>query len=267
MKRIKSFRVIHIFLFAVIVSFLFSATFVNSDSPHIFSLTITSPAGGTVTNPVKVSGTVSSTGFIGQLSAYHVRINWGDTTFSDLNQTSFHLNLTESAGDFTGTYSTGNDLAHVYVPGSYTITALLCHQACTGAEGADATATVDVTIVNTCTLSIGNSTLNFGTLNPGDISADNVTTVTNTGTIATTSFSIYGIDWSDGPSHTMPVNQTHWDNVGASYASMNNLLLSPGTTLANLAASASQIFHFKVQILAHQFPATYSQTITYTAGC
>jgi len=121
-----------------------------TDAKHTFSITIDSPTGGSVLNPVQASGNVSSINFPGQLTAYIVRIDWGDGSgLTDLNQSTNHLILTTSNGgkDFSGIYKTNTDLAHTYTPGAtYTITALLCHQSCTGAEGADATASVTIAV-------------------------------------------------------------------------------------------------------------------------
>jgi hypothetical protein len=127
--------------------------------------------------------------------------------------------------------------------------------------------TTTTTILSTCTLSLNSSSINFGSLNPNDISNDQSLAVTSTGSVATTSFSIYGTDWDDGNGHTMIVGQTHWDTSGAVYGSMNTLLVSPGSTLTNLGASSSQIFHFKLQIPSGQTQGSYTQTITFTAGC
>lgn len=235
-----------------------------------FSITVTSPSGGTVINPVQVTGTVSATSFVGQLSQYTVSIDWNDSSaVTTLNQTGNHLNLTESAGDFSGTFSTDPDLGHTFTDGEHVFSVFLCHQACSGHEGADSVQTLTVNVITpTCTLS-ANPLSSFGSLNPNDISSDQFTTLTNTGTVTTTSLTIQGADWTDGVSHTIPVAQTHWSlSPITTYGTGDNILSSSAVSLGvNLVSSASQDVHFRVQVPAGQFPSSYTQAITFTAGC
>jgi hypothetical protein len=248
--------------------FLFSVNFVSAP-PAAYSITITSPSSGTTINPVQVSGLASSTKFAGLLSAYTVRIAWGDGALTDLTQDGTHLLLTQTENDFSGTYNTSSDLAHTYANGQYNITVLLCHERCTGAEGGEATETVSITVVPpTCGIT-ATPLSSFGSLNPSDISPDQPTTLTNSGTVSTTSLTISGIDWSDGAGHTIPVGNTHWAlSEITTYETGDNVLLSTPAPLGiNLASGASQNVHFRVQIPDGQFPNPYTQDITFTSGC
>jgi len=249
-----------------------------------YSITITSPTGGNVFNPVQVSGTVSSTNFVGQLSQHSVRIIWGDTTTTDLTQDGTHLILTQGIGKtFTGTFTTSTDLAHTYsTTGQYTIQALICHQQCTGAEGAEAVATVTVNVVTpTCDLTITdvggnpNPTPNFGLLNPGQISTSDQTIVLhNSGNMAITDIRISGTDWDVSSSFTAAA--THYSrSASQDYdTAMRPIPTTPSdesigepTPPFGLAVGDSQNIYFKLGIPAGQAANTYSQTITFTAGC
>lgn len=88
---------------------------------------------------VSLSGTASATKFAGQLDTYHVFVDWGDGSSGDVSDS-----LVEAGKNFSGTWS-GN---HTYTTsGPYTIVVKLCHVGCTGAEGADATDSVNINIV------------------------------------------------------------------------------------------------------------------------
>ena len=284
MKERKISTVNYIFLIAVV---LFSLLFANdtiAQGQHSFSIIITSPSGGTVFNPVQVSGSVSSTNFVGLLSQYTVRINWGDgSALTDLTQDSTHLILTQSGNDFTGTYTTSSDLAHTYATsGPFTITALLCHQSCTGAEGADASATVTITIAppTTCGItassdpSFGSTTT--GTITPSDSGASAVsTTITNTGTASTTSLTIQGTEWKIGgttASDPIPfvVGSTHHDDVAATVWSSMDVLTNSDTTIPGHAALGngdSFNLYFRVKPPLGVDAGIYNQDITFTSTC
>jgi hypothetical protein len=100
---------------------------------------------------LSINGLASAVKFAGLFSQYHVDVTWGDgSTSVDAH------NLTESVDgkDFSGSWS-GN---HTYTTsGSKTIVVALCHQSCTGAEGADATVTLSVVIPTQCSDGIDNS--------------------------------------------------------------------------------------------------------------
>jgi hypothetical protein len=88
---------------------------------------------------VSLTGVASATKFAGQFDQYHIAVDWGDGASGDVSS-----GLIEAGDDFSGTWS-GN---HQYsVGGAYTITVMLCHQSCSGAEGADATDSVEIEIV------------------------------------------------------------------------------------------------------------------------
>ncbi len=166
-----------------------------------YSIDITSNS--LVGTTVNLSGIASATKFAGQFSQYHVDIFW-ETDVSSANV----QNLTENGDDFSGTWSG----QHTYqTSGTKTITVALCHQGCTGAEGADATDTFQVTIPPQCADGIDNdddgfvdfqadpgctdATDNTESPNPvvvvtnGDLVVNKVIINDNGGSAATSSFS------------------------------------------------------------------------------
>lgn len=105
-----------------------------------YSIAVTSS--GVVGQTVTLSGTASSEDFAGQFSQYHVDIFWGDGAESE----NVH-NLTQSEDSFSGTWA-GN---HTFTSGGLkTIIISLCHQNCTGAEGADASVEFEVVLPAQC---------------------------------------------------------------------------------------------------------------------
>lgn len=264
MNRIE---IITVFVFSF-VFILFSVNFVNADKPT-FSITIDSPTGGSVLNPVQVSGNVSAINFPGNLTQYSVRINWGDGNIIDLSQDGAHLILIESGKNFNGTYRTTTDLSHNYTPGSYTIESTLCHQSCTGAEGSVANATVNIiVVVPTCGITASPNP-NFGTINPGVTSGDQYTNVTNTGTVPTSSLTINGTDWVSGI-NVMDVTRTHWSLLsGRDYDTQMTTLTTGEVSLEqNVNGNGGTLpVYFKLRIPPGQVQGSYSQTITFTSGC
>jgi len=119
----------------------------------------------------------------------------------------------------------------------------------------------------TCGITVSPS-IDFGPLNPGTTSAENKTTITNTGNSNTTSLTIQGTNWSSGLD-SMDATQTHWSTtIGQSYGSMNDLNLSPGESLGkNVGPSTPLDVFFKLLVPVNQPSGIYGQTITFTAGC
>jgi len=240
----------------VLISVIAAAADVN--------INILNPTSGQTFNvgdPVTVNGEVN---ILSGDTKYGVTIDWGDGTITDC--------LPLSGDSNPRTYTTAPSNNHAYSSGgAITITANLFHQCEHGADPSKATATdnVDIAIVNTCTLSLGvDPSLNFGNLNPGDTSSDKILTLSNTGTTATISLTLCGTDWDDGSGHNMPAGATHWATSDIPYASMTSLKFCSATdSLSPLGSGSSQDYHFKLQIPGGQFPATYSQTITFTSGC
>ncbi len=93
-------------------------------------------------NPLSISGNASSTNYVGQQSAQHLVVNWGDG--------SANTDVTVPAGTFSGGGFNWNwgPLTHSYTnatTSSFKIIVNICHQTCTGSEGSgDST---DTTIV------------------------------------------------------------------------------------------------------------------------
>ena len=98
----------------------------------------------TLTNPIHLEGSASSTNFPGQISAYQVQVNWGDGTVDPDSTVNFVVS--PNGKDFSGTWSSNPD--HNYAAsGTYNITVKLYHQQPPGAEAGDAQAQVTLTII------------------------------------------------------------------------------------------------------------------------
>ena len=117
----------------------------EADSPT-FSITIDTINGysspyPTLTNPIHLAGSASSTKFPGQLSQYQVQVDWGDGTVD----TDSVVQFVESEKDFSGIWFSDPD--HTYAAGSYTITVKLYHVNPPGAESSDAQEQVQIEVV------------------------------------------------------------------------------------------------------------------------
>ena len=115
----------------------------------------------------------------------------------------------------------------------------------------------------TCGITVS-GTLAFGPVNQGTESAQQFVTVTNVGTVPTTSFTVAGTIWAGVYGNTMPVGQTKvYDGTWYSLPS------TPGTLFGGIvpANSGSVTPYFTVTIPTSQPGDTYSQVITFNAGC
>ena len=113
------------------------------------------------TNPVELRGSFSVNGGAGHEDQYGIRITWGDGLpdtiwrYTDPNYSQPYLTWNPIDPDtktFNGTYNTNPggaaDLGHNYVTsGNFTISVRLFHKMPTGAESADATATLTIMVI------------------------------------------------------------------------------------------------------------------------
>jgi len=120
--------------------------------------------------------------------------------------------------------------------------------------------------------------INFGTVgvnvitptdsNPSTVSAS----VSNTGSITTTTLTVAGSDWLlPGSIESSPTpfvaSSTHFSSVASNnYATMAPLTTA-GTLLGNLEGGASQTLFFRVMAPAGAQLGAYTQQITFTSGC
>ncbi len=138
-----------------------------ADAPSVSAITISiitgngTPCSGATpcSNPIHIAGTASVQNFQGQLSSYHVQIDWGDGTVIPGNEAGQNpTNFTTSGDNFSGSWSSNPD--HTYTSGgSKTIKARLYHTQPPGNDStADsvATATLIVTVTPTVTTAIHN---------------------------------------------------------------------------------------------------------------
>lgn len=165
--------------------------------------------------------------------------------------------------DIAGDHNIGMVIPDDYPQGTYTVKGTI-------QDSVENTAPVTFTLIvaGTCDINV-NSNLAFGNLNPAETSSDQKITLTNDGTTAETSLMISGNDWSDSAGHTFEVGQTHWAlSQISSYETGDNALLSESVPLGKtLLAGESQDVHFMLKIPGGQFPAAYTQQITFTSGC
>ena len=133
----------------------------------------------------------------------------------------------------------------------------------------ESTTTIETTTtLPTCDITTSPN-VDFGSMNPGVISEDQSTTISNNGNTETTSLEIKGTDWGDSGTNSFGVGYTHWSlNAGQEYVQMNDLDLSPGESLGTNASPGSPLtVFFKLNVPIHQANAIYAQTITFTGSC
>ena len=156
---------------------------------------------------ITLSGTESASNYAGQLSSYHVYIDWGDTHSTDLTS----LGLTDSNGNFSGSWGSAS---HTYTAtGAETITVKLCHAQCSGNEGADSTVTLNVVIPPAVLTVIkhvdntagGSASASSFTMNVANTGGTSFTAMSGTGSETGSTFSLpdgasYSVTESGGPS-------------------------------------------------------------------
>ncbi|MFH1056885.1 MAG: hypothetical protein V1717_03770 [Candidatus Micrarchaeota archaeon] len=135
------------------------------------------------------------------------------------------------------------------------------------AYAATAGATGNVTILETCGISLSADDLNFGSMNTGDTSDDVNTTISNDGSVAGDVY-VSGTDWSDGNQNSFAVGQTHYAlTVQQDYDQGMTVLTGSDQMFDNIANGETQDGFFKLRIPLGQTAATYAQEITFTSNC
>jgi len=122
-----------------------------------------------------------------------------------------------------------------------------------------------------CSLTVSNN-LDFLPLNPGEISQDTTTVLTNHGNLEITDIRISATDWST----TFPASQSHYSllsdqdyqtGMRAVPTSPSDESIGEPTPPFLLAVENTQSVYFKLKIPDNQPAGDYSQTITFTFGC
>lgn len=117
-----------------------------------------------------------------------------------------------------------------------------------------------------CGISVSPS-LDFSSMEPGDTSTNQQTTVTNTGNSPTDTLLISGTDWASGP-NTMLVGQTKWSTDSNQDYDLMTALTSSSTDMnVDVFPGSPLTVYFKLRIPVGQKSGSYSQTITFTSGC
>ena len=251
---------------SIVLITAFSLIAVIVQAANVRIITIASPTSGqtfTTTDSIAASGNATVTGGDENFAHYGVKVTWVDTP--NVTTPCIPVNST-----FGWTTNTSNN--HTYsTAGSKTIVTRLFHVCGAGSEPdqAEAVATVDINIVlPTCGISVSPD-IDFESISPGQESSEKQTTITNTGTVSTTSLTIEGTNWSSGLNN-IPSTQTHWSlSSGVSYDSMNDLNLSPSSESLgqNVSPSSPLDVFFKLKVPLNQVSGSYSQTITFTGDC
>ncbi len=132
----------HILFISILVLVAVIGVFKISKASPVYSISIGSSVATGLT--LNISGTASANSFAGNdISAYGVYVtSWGDGT--PASPTNLGANFVVSGSDFTSTWFG----SHTYATsGTFTATVALCHQGCTGGEGAS-TASSTITVNN-----------------------------------------------------------------------------------------------------------------------
>ena len=121
--------------------------------------------------------------------------------------------------------------------------------------------------VNICTITLGTSAINFGSLNPGtSIATSNAIKDSNTGTANAYMF-VYGGNWISG-SNQFGVSNTTWSkSSGTAFATANKLLSTPVNTTLTVPASGSNTIYFGLGVPRGAPSGAYSQNIIIENSC
>ncbi|MGC8649180.1 MAG: hypothetical protein ACP5UN_03110, partial [Candidatus Micrarchaeia archaeon] len=122
----------------------------------------------------------------------------------------------------------------------------------------------------TCTISLSNTLINFGSLNPSSsIGTINAITDSNSGSV-NANMLVYGGNWivaSTGANGFGVSNTTYASTYNVAYATANKLSPTATDTSIVVPASGSNTIYFGLRIPAAVSPAVYTQTITIENSC
>ena len=122
-------------------------------------------------------------------------------------------------------------------------------------------------------LELSTTTINYGTLSPGQDTGtlNETTTVTDTGNAAIDIY-LYGIDWESG-AKTLPVGSQEWSlSTSISYGSGTNLTSTPSTAVeldlskpTSHPSTSTDDIYFGFGVPSTQAVGTYTGTTTFEA--
>lgn len=135
-----------------------------------------------------------------------------------------------------------------------------------GVVSIDSTCKQDTYFYDTCPCGLSvtaGSPIAFGSVSTGTESSNQTLSIKNTGSVRTTQFRVFGINWA-GTTNTMPVGQTSVYDTA-----WNTLTAFPGINIFNghIDSSETKNITFKVSIPAGQAADTYNQIITFSGSC
>ena len=138
MKKILS----SVLTLALIVPISLVPANLGAASPN-YVITIDTPV--VSANPLTLTGNTNSTNYVGQKSAQHVVINWGDgspNTEMDIPLANFDTDAGTFDWDWSAIHSYTNTVTQ-----SYTIVVNVCHSKCTGAEGSGDSTDTEIVVI------------------------------------------------------------------------------------------------------------------------
>ena len=128
-----------------------------------------------------------------------------------------------------------------------------------------ATVGANLTVNTTCVITLNDTNITFGTVNPTAISGERLVDIKNDGN-ALLNATINGTNWA-GPA-SLQVNQTKYANTSGTYASKTSVTnLSPVQFVFDLGLASSVTEYFQVQIPAGQAAGFYNQTLYVLESC
>jgi len=128
--------------------------------------------------------------------------------------------------------------------------------------------TAQVTVTSACIVRLSASSINFGSMIPGQNStSDSTVTAYNDGNAASDIYA-NGTQWSDGGSNTMTVGRTRYSSTASqAYGSMTALTGTAAAIVSSLGGGSSAATYWKLGVPVAQAAASYNQTITFSMSC
>ncbi len=161
----------------------------------------------------------------------------------------------QGSTDLNGDADTLDDVAHIY---DLTLTT----------KTSQATGQVDV--AQTCgLLIIAGDPIEYGSVFPGDTSAEKTLTLDNTGNTDLTALLVKGTDWLDGASTEMTVDNTRFSTASGGFETKTTLATTDKTITSAFSASTDldSFWQLQVNLIDSAFSGSLTQTLDLTVTC
>ncbi|MGI0100571.1 MAG: hypothetical protein ACREBH_02530, partial [Candidatus Micrarchaeaceae archaeon] len=168
---------------------------------------------------------------------------------------------------WTGNSYSANSFGNTFtVAGTYYANVIITDNAVFAPETANSANSV-ITVFNTCTFTVSNTAVSFGSLNPGNgVDTNFPILITNTGAVAS-NILLSGTAWVYN-SNSFGATNTVWGwTGGGSYTTANKLAASETDTLYLLGGGDSKDVFFGVQVPQGIGIGSYTQTEDITSSC